>query len=98
MTLRPALDPLSRRTLIGFALRSGALALGAAALAVFHVLPLQSVLRFSSALCGIAVVFAVGRAARRSELLARGGLNAWDEAAAFWAAFLALHAVERLSV
>jgi hypothetical protein len=91
-----SLDPGSRPALIGFFLRSAGLGLGVAALLAIRIVPWGSVLGLSSALCTIAALFATARAARRKELLARGSLNAWDEAATFWGGFFVIHALQRL--
>jgi hypothetical protein len=91
-----SLDPGSRRALIGFFLRSAALGLGVATLVALRIVPPRSVLGLSGTLCIIAALFATARAAQRREMLARGGLNAWDAAAAFWGGFLVIHALQRL--
>ena len=49
MAREPALDPLSRRSLIGFALRLGALTFGGVATIVLHLLEWASAIRLVSA-------------------------------------------------
>jgi hypothetical protein len=92
---RNALDPASRRTLVGFALRASGLSGGVAVLAAVGVLPAHGLLGLLEALCAISAMFSAARAARHGAMFARGGLNAWDEAVAFWGGLLALHAAQR---
>jgi hypothetical protein len=92
----PRLDPNSRRNLAGFALRACVLSVAAASPGLLGLQPLgESVIALQAAYA-IGALFAVARAARRGDRLARGSLNAWDEAAAFWGGML-LHAVSAAS-
>jgi hypothetical protein len=91
------LDPGSRRNLAGFALRACVLSLLAACPAVFGLQPVGKASVALQATYAIGALFAVARAARRGDRLARGGMNAWDEAAAFWGGMLLLHAIQRFA-
>ena len=92
----PAPDPVSRRTVAGFALRLGVLAAVATSPCLLGFRPPGDALAALQLACAMGALFSVARAARRGDRLGRVGLNAWDEAAAFWAGLMLLHALARL--
>ena len=84
----PALDPSFRRTLAGFGLRSGLLAAVAAGPCLLGFRAPGDALPALQLACAGGALLSVARAARHGDRLARGSLNAWDEAAAFWAGLM----------
>jgi hypothetical protein len=87
----PRPEPTFGRVLAGIALRAGTLALVAASPCLFGLYSPGQALGALQLACSMGGLLAVSRAARHGDRLARGGLNAWDEAAAFWAALMLLH-------
>lgn len=77
---------------------SCALALTATSPCLLRLRPPAEALGALQLACAMGALFAVSRAARRGDRLARGGLNPWEEAAAFWAVLMLLHCWHRHGV